>query len=163
MARKPKIPKAPKVPVKKEFQISPDVEEVANEVIRKENLDFGQAKIAYLLVYPNISKTVAGRCIRTGQELKYFSDKDYLVELSGELWDALDGDTKYNLMHHELLHIYLKNDEKSGDVKYEIRKHDIEDFEVILKRHGIDWAKKIKLEICSIYDLSPSAEDSIVI
>lgn len=153
----------PKSSTAKEFEVSQDLKELAEKVINDESLEIHPAEVEYLLVYPNISKTVAGRCIRAGRELKFFSGKDYLVEMSGELWDVLDDSVKYVLMQHELLHILPVMNDKTGEWKFELRQHDIEDFSRIIKKHGIDWISKVKLSISSIYDLTPSQEDKIKI
>ena len=147
----------------KEFEVSAELEELAEKVISEQALDVTPAKISYLLVYPNISKIVAGRCIKSSKELRFFSGNDYLIEMSGELWDALDDTVRYVLMQHELMHILPVMNDKTGDWKFELRRHDIEDFSSIIKKHGIDWISKVKLSISSLYDLSPAQEDKIQI
>jgi len=148
---------------KKDFIISDELKELAEKVISEQNIDLMSAKVEYILVYPNISKTVAGRCIKTNRELKFFSGKDYLIEISGELWDSIDDSVRYVLLQHELMHIMPIVNDTTGEMKYELRKHDIEDFSNIIKKHGIDWINKVKLSISSLYDLSPKQEDKIVI
>ena len=149
--------------VQKEFEISDELEKLALKVIKEQNMDLEGSKVQYLLVYPNISKSVAGRCIKTGKELKFFSDNDYLIEMSGELWDNLDDDTRYILMQHELMHIMPITNEKTGDITFKIRPHDIEDFSTLLKKHGPDWISKVKLSISSIYDMTPAEQDAITL
>jgi predicted metallopeptidase len=155
--------KPTKKKVERTFEKSDELQKLAERVIKEQNLDVSKAKIEYLLVYPNVSKTVAGRCIRTGRELKFYSDKDYLIEMSGELWDNLEESVRYVLMQHEIMHVLPVENEKTGDMQYKIRAHDVEDFSKIIKTHGHDWISKVKLTISSIYDLTPSEEDSITI
>jgi hypothetical protein len=59
------------------------------EMIKENNIDIGSAKICGLMVSPNINKTTAGRCIKAGKELKFFSNYDYIIEISQEYWDNL--------------------------------------------------------------------------
>lgn len=148
---------------KKEFEVSDELKTLAESVATSENLELHPAKVEYLLVYPNISKTVAGRCIKAGKELKFFSGFDYLIEISGELWDALDDSVRYVLMQHELMHIMPVMNEKSGEWKFELKQHDVEDFSKIINKHGIEWISKVKLSISSLYDLTPNQEDKIKI
>lgn len=155
--------KQKKAPVKKSFEESNDLAVLAEKVISEQNLDIYPAKVTYLLVYPNISKTTAGRCIKTNKELQFFSGYDYIIEMSGELWDSLEESVQYVLMQHELMHILPVENEKTGNTMFKIRVHDIEDFSKIIKTHGTDWISKVKLTISSIYDLSPADEDSITI
>lgn len=153
----------PQKSVKKEFEVSDELKKLAEDIIASEKLDISPARVEYLLVHPEISKTIAGRCIRTSKELKFFSSYDYLIEISATLWNALDDSTRYILMLHELKHILPIMDEKTGEWKYDIRKHDVEDFSDIIKKHGIDWIYKVKLSISSLYDLSPVQSDKITI
>lgn len=147
----------------KTFEKSSELREIADKVITKEGMNLSPAKIEYLLVYPYISKTVAGKCIKANSELKYFSDNDYLIEISGELFDALDEDSRYVLMYHELMHVLPIMDDQTGDWKYTIRQHDLQDFSRLINKYGVDWINRIKLSVSSLYDLSPAAEDSIKI
>ncbi len=72
---------------KKEFIEDEELVEIANKVIKEFKLDnLNGVKIKYVLVSPNISKTVAGKCIKPNAELKYFGDFDYLIEFSNDLW-----------------------------------------------------------------------------
>jgi hypothetical protein len=146
----------------KELIISPDVRKVAEEVIKAEKLEL-PAKIEYVLIYPYISKSVLGRCRRNGLELKFFSKVDYLIEMSGDVWDALDDKTKYVLTYHELLHVLPILNEKSGEWKMRLRKHDVMDFYRIIKKHGIDWFDNLRTVAGSVYDLSPEKQEKITI
>jgi len=145
----------------KEFQVSQELETLAEKIIKDEGMEIYPSEISYLLVYPNISKTVAGRCIRTGKELKFFSGKDYLIEISGELWDTLDASARKILMEHELRHIMPVMNNKTGEWKFELRNHDIMEFSSIIKKYGINWIDKVKLSISSLYDLTPKDESKI--
>ena len=151
----------------KTYELSKELEDLAEKVYEKEaaNLSYTKEdniKIGYMLVYPNISKTTAGRCLRTGNELKYFSEYDYIISMSGELWDSLDAPTKYILMLHELSHILVLYNKK-GEKKHSIKNHDLMDFKSIVKRYGVDWIDTVKLSISSLYDMNPEEEDKIKI
>jgi len=146
----------------KELYESDELKEIGEKIIAKENLDFGNTRIGYVMVEPYISKTVCGKCIRSNNELKLFSNKDYIIEISFDIWNKLEPEQQELLMLHELMHILVVQD-KEGNNLYKIRPHDIEDFEKIIKKYGTDWIKKIKLSVSSLYDLDPSQEDLIKI
>lgn len=80
----------------KQLMESPEMQEVASEVIEMHNIELGPAQIGYLLVYPNLSKQKAAKCVKATREVKHYSGNDYLIEVSGDLWDMLDADTKKN-------------------------------------------------------------------
>ncbi|MGE5400662.1 MAG: putative metallopeptidase [Ignavibacteriales bacterium] len=155
--------KKPKGPVKREFVLSEEMKYMAEEIIRTERIDVHPAKIEYVTVEPNISKSTAAKCVKTGKELKFFSNLDYIIEVSGELWTALDKETRSILLEHELRHILVLQNDKSGDWAFKLKKHDIQDFGRIVSKHGVDWIKRVKLCLSSLYDLTPAEEDNIQI
>jgi len=142
----------------KNYIIDESLKELANKIIKKEPLWFDpevdNVKLGYMLVYPHISKTTAGKCIKSSDELKYFSSYDYVIQMSGELWDVLGDDEKYILMQHELMHVFVTYDKK-GDIQYKIRQHDFEDFRIIIEKNGMDWLKVINASTETLYDLEP--------
>src|SRR5699024_4154309 len=73
----------------KQLMESPEVEKIAQTVIEREDLDFGPAEIGYFLIYPNLSKYKAAKCIKTSREAQYYSGNNYIIEISGELGDML--------------------------------------------------------------------------
>ena len=144
---------------KKEYVKSQDLEILADKVINDKNMGIENVAIKYLLVYPQISKTTAGRCIRANDLLKVYSDCDYVVQMSGDLWDQIDDDTKTILMWHELLHVSAIMNEKTGEWDYRLRDHDVQDFYTIIQAHGIDWFGKLKTLFSSVYDIDPTKLD----
>lgn len=124
--------------------------ELLTQIIQQQNLNI-PANICILVVYPQISKSVAGRCIKASNELKLFSEFDYIVELSGSLWETLEQKQKYLLLYHQILHIEIDYD-KEGNVKFLLKDHNIKDFKQIISKHGIDWIQNISLINSSIYD-----------
>ena len=138
---------------KKTYEISSELKELGEKVINEQKIDIYPAKLEFLLVYPYITKSCAGRCVRSGKELKFFSGFDYLIEMSGELWDVLDASTREVLMEHELRHVLPVMNEKSGEWEFKSRDHDVQDFASIIKKHGTDWISKVKLSVASLYEL----------
>ncbi len=148
---------------KKEFIEDESLNELANKVIEEKNLDYlNGVRIKYLLVTPNISKTVVGRCIKSSSELKYFSETDYIIEFSNDIWEKVDEKTKELVMYHELLHILIVNKE-DGETSFQLAKHDVQDFSQILKHYGIDWFKNFSTQVASIHDMTPTEQDNISI
>ena len=123
---------------------SQKIQFLMKEMIKENNIDIGSAKICGLMVYPNINKTTAGRCIKAGKELKFFSNYDYIIEISQEYWDNLTEQAKKILILHELMHIDIRYT-KQGKEIFGIKSHDVEDFAVLLEKYGLNWLKEIKL------------------
>lgn len=145
----------------KQLMESPEVEKIAGKVIEKFDLDFGPAQIGYFLIYPNISKQRAAKCMKATREVKYYSGNDYLIEISGELWDMLDDDTKEMLIYHELLHIDPVFKAKNQEWKMNIKKPDFRDYYMINDKFGNEWYKTIQATVSSLYDLDPRQESKV--
>ena len=140
---------------------SPEVEAIANKVVEKHKMEFGPAEIGYFLVYPNISRQKAAKCMKASREVKYYSGNDYLIEISGELWDMLDNQTKEMLLYHELLHVDPNFKSKTQEWKMNIRKPDFSDFYTINDKYGNEWYKTIQATVSSLYDLDPKQESKV--
>jgi len=145
----------------KQLMESPEVETLAKKVIERHKLEFGPAEIGYFLVYPNISKQKAAKCIKATREVKYYSGNDYLIEISGEMWDMLDTQTKEMVLYHELLHIDPSFKSKTQEWKMNLRKPDFSDFYTINDKFGNEWYKTVQATVSSLYDLDPKQENKV--
>ncbi len=145
----------------KQLMESPEVEAIAKTVIEKNKMEFGPAEIGYFLVYPNLSKQRAAKCMKATREVKHYSGNDYLIEISGELWDMLDNDTKEMMLYHELLHVEPIFKSKTQEWKMQIRKPDFADFYTINDKFGNEWYKTIQATASSLYDLDPRQESKV--
>lgn len=145
----------------KELIESPEMLEMAIKVIETHKINLGPAQVGYLLVYPNISKQRAAKCVKASREVKYYSGHDYLIEVSGELWDMLDNDTKKMLLYHELLHIDPVFKAKNQEWKMQLRRPDFSDYYEINDKFGNEWYKTIQATVSSLYDLDPRQEGKV--
>ena len=145
----------------KQLMESPEIETIAKTVIDKNKLEFGPAEIGYFLVYPNISKQKAAKCMKATREVKYYSGNDYLIEVSGELWDMLDNDTKEMVLYHELLHIDPSFKSKTQEWKMNLKRPDFSDYYTINDKHGNEWYKTVQATASSLYDLDPRQESKV--
>lgn len=145
----------------KELIESPEILEMAIKVIETHKINLGPAQVGYLLVYPNISKQRAAKCVKASREVKYYSGHDYLIEVSGELWDMLDNDTKKMLLYHELLHIDPVFKAKNQEWKMQLRRPDFSDYYEINDKFGNEWYKTIQATVSSLYDLDPRQEGKV--
>ena len=105
-----------------------------------------------LIIYPNISKTTIARVVKTSKELKFFTNRDYLIEFSGDIYDMMAPEQRYYVMMHELLHIRQLYNFKMDTTSYKLCDHDVKDFaKVIKKAGGIDWFLSLKDKIVDIH------------
>lgn len=78
---------------------------------------------------------------------------DFVIVLNREMWDEAGEDFKHKwkraLLDHELCHCAVKRDDEgfpevdeSGRNVWRIRKHDLEEFEGVVRRHGL-WKRDV--------------------
>lgn len=129
---------------------------LADKIIEEKQLGLSTipVNIEFVLVYPFINKTTAGKCSKTSNVTRYLTDTHFVIEFSGDLWDKIDDETKAVLMYHELLHVGVETD-KQGEWVYKIVRHNIEDFIQIVKVHGVEWLENFRTIVASVYDLEP--------
>lgn len=144
---------------KKRYEVSDELETLGKDVQALKHMDLNPAKIKYVKVYPLINKKTAGRCMLANPMMKLFGDCDYVIQMSGDLWDKLDKDRQSILMYHELLHVLPIQNAKSGEWEFKIRDHDVKDFYTIINEHGIDWFNELKTLFSSVYDIEPAKLD----
>ena len=118
--------------------------------IRKEHHpDIKDAKIA--LAYQKGLKAdvdghvTLGKCIKASDLQRELVDWDFVILLNHEVWSSAEftKEKKMALLDHELCHAEPALD-KDGEPKvdaagrksYRIRKHDVEEFQCIIVRHG---------------------------
>ena len=131
-----------------------ELKELADKIIEEQLLDdVKEAEVGFVLVYPYISKNTAGRCIKASAEMKLYSGYDYVVEMSGDLWDKLDEEKQYILMFHELMHIMPTYNDKKGEWNFGLVDHDVQDFRKIINKYGVDWIDELRTLAESVHEV----------
>lgn len=96
---------------------------------------------------------VLGKCIKVSDLYREYADYDFIVTLNKEFWEdlAVTKEQKIALVDHEMCHAAPDYNDETGEHKvdergrflFRIRRHDVEEFNDIIQRHGI-W--KIDLQ-----------------
>lgn len=89
-------------------------------------------------------RCTAGMAIHVDDRNWAIHKLDALIEISRDIWEAASPQFREALMDHELSHLQVvmeeegtpAMDEGTGRLRTRIRKHDIEEFASVLKRHG---------------------------
>lgn len=97
------------------------------------------------------NKVTAGMCVRVDDRNRTIHGVDFVIEISQDVWLEANDQFKLALMDHELGHVGIRMDadgqpemdEKTMRIKTYIKKHDIEEFEDVLERHG-DYHKELR-------------------
>ena len=96
-------------------------------------------------------RVTLGKCRKVGDLDRDIHEYDFIVILNREFWNSFNDRQKAALLDHELMHAEIKTDEhgepeqdERGRIVYRIRKHDIEEFADVVKRHGL-WMHDLEL------------------
>ena len=122
--------------------------EIAQELIDTEpELSYiknSRARIAFLesdaAKKADKEKMVLGECEKVAPKNKWAIAYDFTITLFRYNLIGLTAAQIRIVLFHELLHVCI-DPGSDGDETYSVRKHDLEDFKVIIDRYGTDWAK----------------------
>ena len=154
-------PNSEQVHQEKQYVESPELEGYIQASIEKHGVDLGPASVGCCLVYPNISKTRAGKVVKATGLVNHFSGHHYIILISGELWDILDEETRQTYVYYQLLHCDPVYKPKQGEWVMNIRKPDYQDYYTITDKVGNEWYKTIQASASSLYDLDPKQEQKV--
>ena len=145
----------------KQLMQSEELREYAEHIVTEKGMDLGAAAVCYMLVYPNISKKKPAKAMKAGRELKFFSGYDYIIQVSGELWDMLDAETRFNLVWHELLHLNPVYNAKKQEWQFKLRNPERALYHEIANEAGAEWQQVVQATVASLYDLDAEDEGQI--
>lgn len=140
---------------------SDELKKLCLEVMKERGIDLACASVGTLVVFPNISTKRACKVSKCPQILQMYSGFDYTIEVSGEVWDMLDKDTKKMMVYHCLLQIDPTFIVKSLSWKFKLRRPEFATFYTINDKHGNNWVKTIQATVSSLYDLDPRNESEV--
>lgn len=131
----------------KNYEISDKYREMAEDVIRTRSdlqwIDSVGARIGYLTCDDDKhlgEMTVHAECMEVPEIYKVFVPYDFLIVMYEPNITHMREEQKEILLYHELMHCDF-DEKKDGDITWKVRRHDIEDFSIILERYGLHWAE----------------------
>ena len=83
-------------------------------------------------------KTVFGQCERVPDRYKAFIPYDFLITVYEPNVIDFTSQQIRILLHHELLHCGVN---MNAEPTYKVVPHDVEEFNEIIDRYGLDWSK----------------------
>lgn len=86
----------------------------------------------------SMGRTVFGQCEKIPDKYRWIIPYDFTITVFEPNVERFTKKQIRILLLHELMHIGIEKD--GNEERYFIKPHDIEDFEEILKRYGMDWA-----------------------
>ena len=119
---------------------------VAQELIREDerlaDIAASGVRIAYLLsdaAPKSRGRPCLGKCERVPARFRWAVPYDFTVTLFEPNCALLTDGQRRLVVLHELLHVGVEATEDG--YRYSVRPHDVEDFEFMLGRYGMGWAR----------------------
>ena len=97
--------------------------------------------------------TALGKCVKSSDLQRELHNTDFVILLNREIWEDAEftDDKRRALLDHELSHAAVATDSEgaqrfddSGRPVWRIRKHDIEEFQAVVHRHGC-WKRDLEV------------------
>lgn len=85
-------------------------------------------------------KLVFGQCEKVAEKYKWAIPADFTITIFEPNVEGFTDEQLSILIFHELLHVGVEYDEESGEEKFSIVPHDLEDFKAVVDEYGTDWA-----------------------
>lgn len=113
-----------------------DVIELVDEAINRWHPALKRARIGVIMreeAQKSDGREVYGKARLVSEIESVYIPFDFIIELAYDLWKRLTGSQRIALIDHELCHC------RYWEGKASLRRHDFEEFSVVLKRHGYWW------------------------
>ena len=125
--------------------ISEEYAHIGNELILTEDVlsDIRDSQVSIMYLGSEYEKTSRGRtiygqCEKVPEKYKWAVPCDFTITIFEPNVEHFTEEQMRILILHELMHVGIEED--GNEEKYYIRPHDVEDFEEILERYGMDWS-----------------------
>lgn len=127
--------------------LNDNYQRIAEELINTEPdlayIKDSRVRIAYLesdsTKKADADKLVLGECEKVQAKNRWAINYDFTITLFKNNLVGLSAEQIRIVMFHELLHVGIEPG-PDGDEIYSVRKHDLEDFKLIIDKFGTDWA-----------------------
>jgi len=123
-----------------QFDPAEEVENIAKKLIPKYHSYLANARIAYLFKNRKVKskgREVVATAKLIGKDMRALTGYHFLITTAYPTWQELSDKQKLAVIDHELEHCFVEDDEKTGDPKYSLLPHDVEEFGSVIKRHGL--------------------------
>lgn len=146
MAKKNKGKSVQSVPV--QFDPAEEVEKIAKKLIPKYHSHLATCNIAYLFKNKPMKsrgREVCATAEKVSKKNQALSGYHFIITVAYPTWKDLSEDVKRAVVDHELEHCFAEDDEKTGEPKYSILPHDVEEFGAIIRRHGLYTTNLVRI------------------
>ena len=141
-------PKSSVKPIPVQYDPAETVGELAKDLIRQYHPHLATCKIAYLFKNKEIKskgRLVVATTKKVSADMHALCGYHFLITIAYPTWNDLSDEIKRAALDHELEHCWVEDDEKTGETKYRILPHDVEEFGSVIQRHGLYTTNLVKL------------------
>lgn len=127
------------------YEAAPEAELLATDLIPKYHSRLIDARITYLYtekVLKHGGKVIFGKAQKAAELVQFFGETDFVLVFSKPTWSKLTDEQRTALVDHELCHCD-QTVTKSGEIKWRVRAHDVEEFTEIISRYGM-WHQGLR-------------------
>ena len=82
---------------------------------------------------------VMGKVTKVSPVYRTVMEHEFIIQVAYTEWQELSPDRKKAWLDHFLAQCHGEEDEKTGDIKYKVRKPPIGGFPEVVGRHGVEW------------------------
>ena len=122
------------------IESEPELAYIKNSSVKITYLESDQSKKA------DKDKLVLGECEKVAAKNRWAITSDFTITLFKNNLVGLSPEQIKIVLFHELLHVGIEPGPEGIEI-YSVRKHDLEDFKLIIDKYGTEWsnaARKIK-------------------
>ena len=154
------------------FTDAPEVERIAKPIIAQYHPQLHGINIRFVFretARKSGGKEILGTASKVSGRNAFFASPGalssvgkefFVIEIAEDKWATLTDDEKKALVDHELCHCGTEDDPQGG-LKLVLRSHDVEEFDAIIRRHGLwsvstqEFAAAIDPKQLTILDQTP--------
>jgi hypothetical protein len=137
-----------------EIERADEVRQIAEELVAECHPHLADARILYVFTSQKRTsqgKLVLGKATKFSPMQKFLSSGlesvedgfDFVITIYKDGWEDMSDATRRALVDHELCHCRRDGDKEDGEPNWSIQAHDVEEFRVIVERHGM-WHSELK-------------------
>lgn len=134
-----------------DYSLAESVQKLAEKLIAEQHPHLASAAFDFLYVDKEMKskgRPLYGKVSCPGSLLKFYIEKDFVLEIGLPSWNELAYPQRVALIDHLLERCHGEEDDKTGDMKYSLRDPDVQEFGTILHRHGA-WNDTLR-DFCSV-------------
>lgn len=120
-------------------------EEIGNQLIRKEHHHLAEARIKYIcrnFAAKSGDEKIPGGIYKITGRNEYMLECDFVIEVALDVWNDYQPNQRRALIDHFLTRCVCKENEKTGERTYKLRKPVIQEFPEVAERNG-QWNESL--------------------